>query len=126
MRGGWSAFVGAILGSSVIAALIALLPTYIPPGRVFEWAKVPGSPKDCGAVDTASTYAVPKPDPVNCSASDVGTIAICWDGVEYKNPLNPKKDPTFAWCTYKAISPEQCNGGLYNGIVWQCKQVPRG
>jgi hypothetical protein len=128
-RSGWAAFFGAILGSSVITAIIPLLPIYLPPSRVFEWSKVPGPPKDCGAVDTAATYSTrppPKPAPENCSASDEGTIAICWDGIEYKNPLNPKRDPALPWCTYKATSPDKCQGGQYSGIVWQCKQVPKG
>jgi len=126
VRSGWPAFLGAILGSGVIASLVPLLPVYLPPSRTFEWTKVPGSPNDCGGVDTAATYSTAKPGPVNCSASDVGTIAVCWDGAEYKNASNPQKDPTLAWCTYKAMSPAQCRGGSNIGLIWECKQVPKG
>lgn len=125
-RGGWFAFAGAVLGSGVIAALVPLIPSYFPPSRTFEWSKVPEPASDCGATDTAATYSVAKPGPKNCSASDVGTIAVCWDGVEYKNAANPKHDPALPWCTYKAISPAKCHGGSSSGIVWECKQVPKG
>jgi hypothetical protein len=77
-RGAWPAFFGAILGSGVVAALVTLLPIYFPPHRNFEWGKVPALPNDCAGADTGATYSTPKPRPDNCSAPDVGTIAVCW------------------------------------------------
>jgi len=95
-----SAFVGAVLGSSVITAIIGLLPTYFPPARTFEWSKAPSGPGDCAAADTMASYTSQKPTKENCTSEDDGTIAVCWDGQEYKNPGNPKNDANLAWCTY--------------------------
>ena len=124
--GALPAFFGAILGSGVIAALVPLLPVYFPPHRNFEWVKAGVPPNDCAKDDTEATYSTPKPRSENCSAPDEGTIAVCWDGIEHKNAANPKGDPSVQWCTYKAISPDQCTGGASPGIMWVCKQVPKG
>ena|SRR5215471_2851901 len=124
-HGGWAAFIGALLGSGVISALIGLVPTYFPAPRSFEWVKSGLPPGDCTASDTAATYDTPKPQAINCAASDLDTIAVCWDGTEYKNGGNPKHDSSAQWCTYKAINADHCKGGVNPGIIWTCRVVQK-
>jgi hypothetical protein len=124
-QSGWSAFLGALLGSGVIAAAIPLIPNYFPPKRVVEWAKTGLPDNDCGGSDTASSYGSPKPDPKQCSTEDEDTIAVCWDGTERKNAANPNKDANFAWCTYKSLKPAACKDGSSKGTIWVCQAVKR-
>ena len=126
---GWSAFLGAVLGSGVMSALVGLIPIYFPAPRSFEWAKTGLPAGDCTATDTAATYFTSSqatvPQAENCGAGDVDTIAVCWDGVQYKNAANPRNDSSARWCTYKAIKVDQCKGGVNPGIIWACRAVQK-
>ena len=122
---GWPAFMGGLFGSGFIAAFVALIPAYIPAPRNFEWVKSGLAPADCAASDTVATFATPKPHAANCGSSDVDTIAVCRDGIEYKNLSNPKNDASFAWCSYKAIKAEYCKDGKNPGIVWVCREIQK-
>jgi hypothetical protein len=94
---------GALLGSgAVAAAAVALIPVYYPPHPDYEWVKAGVPPTDCGAIDTGQTYS--SEPPISCTARDQGTIAICWDGKEYKNAANGMG------CTYKATHTRQMHG----------------
>jgi hypothetical protein len=121
----WSTFLAAALGSgAVAAALVALIPIYFPAPRSFEWVKSGLPANDCNYNDTAATYSKPIPQG-NCSAADVDTIALCWDGTQYKNASNPQKNASLPWCTYKAIKADQCKGSGTHGIIWTCRAVQK-
>jgi hypothetical protein len=115
----------AILGSGVIAALIGLIPQYFPrsppppPPPTFEWVKAGVPANDCSQQDTGQIYARAMP-PQYCSVQDKDTIAVCWDGMEYKNALNPRNDASLPWCSYKAVKPDQCKEGRFPGVIWTC------
>jgi hypothetical protein len=107
---------GAMLGSGVVVAgAVALIPIYFPPRPSYEWVKAAVPPADCGENDTGSTNNTEPP--TYCAARDENTIAICWDGKEYKNGGGG------SGCTYKAITPDKCTGGGSKGIVWVCKRA---
>jgi hypothetical protein len=114
---------GTLLGSgAVVAAAVALVPVYYPPHAKYEWVKAAIGATDCTAIDTGAYYRSEPPN--SCLARDEGTIAICWDGKNYKNPNLAA--PEGGWCTFKAISPDKCTGGGNKGIVWVYKRVPKG
>jgi hypothetical protein len=123
--GGWAAFVGALLGSGVLAALVALIPQYFPASPRFEWVKAGLPASDCTATDTAATYSSAKPQPENCASADEDTIAVCWDGNDYKNAANPTHNPSSPWCTYKFVRPDHCKDGVNPGVIWTCRAVQK-
>jgi hypothetical protein len=119
------AVLGLLLGSTVIAALINVLPWYFPPARQFEWVAAGIPATDCTANDTATSLTGSDPSPENCNARRVGTIAVCWTGAEYKNAANPGKKADQQWCAYKSVAPDKCSGGAAPGIVYVCREATR-
>ena len=89
MRETTATIIIAILGSGVLAALIALVPVYWPRHAVYEWEPVPIT--DCGELDRASTFNSSDPQDQQCSKKSKGTIAVCWNGDQYRNDANPQK-----------------------------------
>jgi hypothetical protein len=65
---------------------------------------------DCSGNDTDST-AGPIPRENLCSSKDI--TSVCWDGGTYKNGAS-------AWCTYKKININSCNGGSAPGQMYKC------
>lgn len=110
------------------------VPNPLPP----EWSLVQPDPYfDCNYNDGTGptqgpTEGTDRPDVGRCPLN-LSYIAICWDGVKYKNASNTKKDPTLAWCTYKTLTPTQCRalgraGPGTPGRVYVCespKVAPR-
>lgn len=125
------AIAGALAGSGGLALLISYGLRFAPeppaPTRHFEWVKAVSvkQPGDCSYDDTGFTYGK-MPETRFCAAADVGSTAICWDGAQFKNRLNPKEDVTLPWCTYKQIAPKLCVGGGNPGFVWECREIHSG
>jgi hypothetical protein len=76
-----------------------------------SWASL--GTADCTGQDVGQSVGSASPDPAQCNTN--GTIAICWDGVSYKNP-----GKAGAWCTYKNTGGKPCRGGGNPGFVYQC------
>src|SRR5260370_42084136 len=87
--GGWATFVGALLGSGVLAALVALIPQYFPASPRFEWVKAGLPARDCTSTDTAAPDSSPKPQPEKCAPPHEETIPGLLDWDDFKNPANP-------------------------------------
>jgi len=83
----------------------------------FRWLAVGTS--DCTGSDIGETLGSAQPEAGKCSASTVGTVAICWDGRNYVHPGRSGQ-----WCTYKNKSASACKGGSNTGFVYECR--PRG
>lgn len=80
----------------------------------FAWARV--GPGDCGANDIGQTTGSAVPAANACNIAKIGTIAVCWDGVNYKNPSQSGQ-----WCTYKSRAANPCRGGGNPGFVYECR-----
>jgi len=70
---------------------------------------------DCTGKDWASSDGA-LPEAAKCSSQTNGRVAVCWDGVNNKNPGRPG-----AWCTYKTVAPNECRGGSNPGVMYQCR-----
>jgi len=115
----------AIIGGGMVALIngaFGALPTYIPPNH-HGFQIVPGDRKSCNGADISATYSGSRPTDGLCEFGTEGTIAVCWDGKDSHNKSNPSSDATLAWCTYKHVTPAQCEGGSKGaeGIIWVCK-----
>jgi hypothetical protein len=77
----------------------------------YEWR--PAGTGDCSGRDIGQSIGTEKPVQDKCDAGFEGRIAVCWDGVNYKN--GPSR-----WCTYKSATPETCTGGSARGVMFQC------
>jgi hypothetical protein len=77
-------------------------------GPQWQLSRVGG---DCPGKDIAETSGA-EPDKANCTGGNV--TAVCWDGTLFRNGTRG------AWCTYKAIEPQQCVGGGAPGRLFRC------
>jgi hypothetical protein len=65
---------------------------------------------DCSGNDIDSSSG-PIPRENLCSSKEI--TSVCWDGGTYKNGAT-------AWCTYKKIGINSCNGGSATGQMYKC------
>jgi hypothetical protein len=56
------------------------------------------------------------PARARCDAARRGQVAICWDGVEHKNPALRG-----AGCSYQSTRAESCRGGPHPGTLYRCE-----
>ncbi|MCK6530435.1 putative metal-binding motif-containing protein [Myxococcota bacterium] len=70
---------------------------------------------DCSGHDITQTAPSPEPDVGQCSESQLGLAAVCWDNAAYYNVNLPT-----GGCTYKTLSPEACVGGANPGFMYVC------
>ncbi|MBI5543122.1 MAG: hypothetical protein HY901_04490 [Deltaproteobacteria bacterium] len=71
-------------------------------------------PGDCGAKDSASSKGA-LPAASRCDASTSGKTAVCWDGLQQRNPTI-----SGAGCSYKPVAAASCRGGAIPGFVYEC------
>jgi hypothetical protein len=77
------------------------------------WTKLGIS--DCTGQDTARSKGNEVPEAALCSKAKKGTVAVCWDGVRFKNGAE-------RWCTYKDASAQSCKGGTAPGVIYECRE----
>jgi hypothetical protein len=71
---------------------------------------------DCVGGDIDSTVGSGVPEPDICTTT--GLLAVCWDQVQFVNPLNGS-----AWCTYKNVASDNaCTGGPNPGFFYVCER----
>ncbi|SRR5258708_40287742 len=121
--GGWAAFVGALLGSGVLAALVALIPQYFPASPRFEWVKAGLPASDCTATDTAATYSSAKPQPENCASADEDYYRgmLGWERLQKRGKSDPQSLLSMVHLQVCKTRPLQ-----RWGKSWRYLDMPRG
>jgi len=75
---------------------------------------------DCSGDDIGTSSGADRPT-ASCSASNLGQVAIGWDGWVFKNAYGESHGaPAYPWCTYK--SAPQCGGGHNPGRMYICEE----
>jgi hypothetical protein len=66
---------------------------------------------DCSGLDEAMTDGSTPDD----SKAKIGYTAVCWDALTYIN----NNDPGKAFCTYKKVTYDTCQGGANPGEMYK-------
>jgi hypothetical protein len=98
---------------------IEITPRWAYSGMIGDWGGRDAEPCTAGAT----------PSPALCGPKLVGKIAVCWDGVDFKNrsyppgPLGASCQNQDQWCTYKDFSKVNLStppDGHAPGRVFSC------
>lgn len=80
---------------------------------------------DCPGQDVYCSAGV-SPDPARCNSSTLGQTAVCWQARPTGFPNTPGNcHGQLSWCTYKAVSVDQCVGGGAPGNAYACTAAGR-